>query len=195
MLSSIKSARRKVRLWQAIKETHDSDYGVIEEINTLTRTIRFRIPTNKKITLNPKEPLFFHSPYRDALFKSTIKNIYQGCIEVSFPKVVKVREARSEIRTVLGIKSYHYAKVSFYNKFKEKVDAKLKILDFSTHGLALSVDKIMFENLNIDDKIVLRDISIEDCVTKKIFIVRNKGELTNKIGYSNEFRLGLEAVT
>ena len=96
--------------------------------------------------------------------------------------------------TFLGIKSYHYAKVSFFNKFKEKVDAKLKVLDFSTNGLALIVDKLIFENLNVDDKIVLRDISIEDCITKKIFIIRNKGELTNKIGYSNEFRLGLEAV-
>lgn len=191
-IRTAKKDRAQLKLWQTISRTKDYHLGIIEHIDPISNAITFRVPKCQKLEFRKSDELYFHSPYRDLIFKAEIREIERNCVTITFPNLIKFQEARTEKRTYLGLQSYHFAKVTMLNKFRERVDAKLKVLDFSSKGLALIVNKYLFESLNVDDKIVIRETSVNGEIKNRIFIIRNVGNVTNKIGHTNEFRIGLE---
>ncbi|PIK15128.1 hypothetical protein [Halobacteriovorax sp. JY17] len=192
LIQTLKENKSKIRVWQSIKETGDYSFGVIESINSLNRTIKIRIKKSESTTLDKRQHIYFHSSCRDIIFKAQIRDSAQGCLEVSLPVLVKLQEARAEKRTNLGIQSTQYAKVLLIRSSHEKLESKLRVLDFSARGMALMVNKFIFEGLSVDDKIIVTQVSPEGEAENKTYVIRNKGSILNKIGSSKEFRIGLE---
>lgn len=191
-LQSVKKDRAPIKLWQSIKQTKSYHLGIIDHIDTLHNTVTFRIPKCHKLDFFKVDTIYFHSLYRDLLFRSNICHIERNLVTITFPTLIKFQEARAEKRTYLGLQSYHFARVTVLTGFKEIINAKLKVLDFSNNGMALIINKYLLKTLQVNDKIVIRETSINGEIKNRIFIIRNVGDITNKIGHTNEFRIGVE---
>lgn len=194
LVSSIQKMKTKIHLWQEIDKTHSYDFAVIESVDSYKRRIRLRLPKIESINFDDDSELFFHSSFREVVFKAKLCKIHQGCVEIEFPPYLKMKDSRTELRTSLGIKSYHYIKISYLNQFQEKIDIKSKILDFSQSGISIIVNKFTFNSLRVGSEVIVNSSSLGDQNNNRFFIVRNKGDLINKIGFSNEYRVGLELV-
>lgn len=190
LIEALKLSKRKVRVWQSIKETCNYSYGFIEEINPLKRTIKIRFGKPEVINFDENQYIYFHYPHRNLIFKAKIKRAAQGCIEVSLPILVKLQDARAERRTNLGLQSNQYVKVVIMRSSSEKLESKLRVLDLSPSGMALVVSKFIYEGLEADDRIVVKGISADD--EDRVYVIRNKRHILNKIGSTQEFRIGLE---
>ncbi len=191
-LQNTQRSRATIRLWQSFDKTQDYSYGIIEHIDSTNRVIRFRIPKAKNIKLNPAEDLFFYSPYRNMLFKAKIRKASKHVVEIDYPNKVKIEESRSEQRTHFGLNSYHFAKILVLTQDKQKLSAKVRVLDISNSGIAFIVNSLMSNVLNVNDKIIILDTTASPTIKNNIFIVSNVIQLTNKLSYSKEFRVGLK---
>ncbi|GEM_PF-6292580 len=192
LIESIKKNKSKLKVWQSIKETQDYSYGMIVNINTFTSTIKIRLNKKEVSEFDKNQDIYFHSPCREIIFKAQIKGTVENHIEVSLPVLIKIKEARTEKRTNLGIQSNQFVKALYLNEGNEKLETKLRVLDFSDHGLALLVNKFIYEGLTVGSKVAIRKLSLDGEAESKIYIVRNMGSVINKIGSSKEFRVGLE---
>lgn len=192
LVESLKKNKSKMKVWQSIKQTQDFSYGIIVDINTFSSTIKIRLNKKEVTEFDKHQDIYFHSSCREIIFKAKIKNKYEGFIEISFPVLIKMKEARTEKRTNLGLQSNQYVNLLLINKNNEKLETKLKVLDFSDSGLALLVNKFVFEELDVDSKVVVKKVSPNGEFESNIYIVRNMGTILNKISSTKEFRIGLE---
>jgi hypothetical protein len=191
-LNSARKSRADVQLWQNTDKKRVIYTAKIELVDTLSKDIIVRTSKIDKIDLIKNSEIYFHSPYRGLLFKSTIKLIERKRVIISFPSLIRFQDARSEKRTHVGKESYHFATVSLLTKFKEKIHTKLKVLDFSGHGLALIVNKYIYNSIQLNEKIIIRETTVNNEIKDAVYIIRNLGDLTNNLSHSKEFRVGLE---
>jgi hypothetical protein len=193
LLNDLKENRIKVRLWQHSQGRREHVYAYLEEVDPINRRLRFHIVEGEIENFSTKNGLFFHSNYRDILFKSELISLEEAFIEICFPIQVKMVDGRCEKREVYGVNGYQYARVTFLNQKKEKIDAKINILDSSQNGLAVMVSTLMNKDLRVNDRIVVHEISVcKECKDSRVYIIRNKSAIDNFIGAAKFYRLGLE---
>jgi uncharacterized protein (DUF488 family) len=98
-LETILKHKIQLKLWQSIEETKNFTVGTIEEINTSQNTITLSLLKGQKATLEKSKDLFFHSTYKDLLFKAKIRKIEETKVVIASPNAIKLKESRSDKKT------------------------------------------------------------------------------------------------
>lgn len=194
LLKRVIQSKEKVRIWFIEDGIRIYHYAYPNSYNQTKNTIIFRSLRNDKFSFKNGSTIFFHSPEKEVIFKTTVKSNDTVFLELELPVMVKCNECRAEKRIRFGLKSEHYAQVFCMNKYKEKLNVKLKVLDTSTNGCALLISSSLFNTLEVNDKLMIKRLSC-DKEEDLVFVIRNKAPLPINVGATISYRIGLEKLT
>lgn len=177
-----------VRIWQKIEETKSYTFGRIINYRHQDEEIKLEIKdADMRFDLN--RDVFFHTAFKETIFKTTITKAHKNTISVKRPSLVKIRDARSEERKSFGIASYQFAEIILPNGEENKV----QVLDSSSNGLGVMVSRAVFSALAKGDHLSICNSSVEDHIGK-IAIVRSLSPIDKVLSSEASFRVGLEIV-
>ncbi len=190
ILKDLQKAKKNLRIWQSIEETKNYCYGTIQNITHMDEELEMTPTDNQNFDFDKEINLYFHSHYKDTLFKTTITENGPNKIKIKRPSFVKIRDVRTEERKTFGLQSYQTANL----QLTAKMNAKVKIIDSSSTGLGLMVNKFLFDKLNEGDIISLTDCTLPE-FRNRTAVVRNKGTLDKQLNNQLLFRIGLEILS
>lgn len=190
ILENLKNNNIRVRLWQKLTSIHKVNLAQIEGIDFLENKVHLKPYRGKEFILAPTPFVYFHSNHRTTLFKTTIKERNPFHLEIKVPEFVKIQEGRSEERRSVGEQSLYSAEIKLDGRGKE---LKVRVLDISSKGAALSVPRIFFELAEIGSLITIISENVPN-INNQIGIIRNKGTYSPDPSKPNlmRYRIGLE---
>lgn len=190
ILKDLHKAKKNLRIWQSIEETKNYCYGSILKITSMDEALEMVPADDQTFEFDKEINLYFHSHYKDTLFKTTITENGTNRIKIKRPSFVKIRDVRTEERKSFGLQSYQIANL----QLSAKLNAKVKIVDSSSTGLGLIVNKFVFDKLNEGDIITIADSTLPE-FRERTAVVRNKGALDKQLNNQLLFRVGLEILS
>lgn len=189
ILENLKNSGTKVRLWQKLSSIHKVNLAKVDFINFVENKVRLKPFKGREFFLSPTPYVYFHSNHRTTLFKTTILERDAFRLEIKIPKFAKIHEGRREERKSLGEDS-SLATIKLDGLGKQ---IRVKVLDISQRGAALSVPRGLFDLAEVGSfiTVISQHVSFLD---NKIAVIRNKAAFTPDAKYPNfiRFRLGLE---
>ena len=190
ILKDLHRTKKNLRIWQSIEETKNYCYGSILKITSMDETLEMAPVDNQIFNFDKEINLYFHSHYKDTLFKTTISENGPNHIKIKRPSFVKIRDVRTEERKSYGLQSYQTANL----QLTAKLNAKVKIVDSSSTGLGIIVSKFTFDKLYEGDIITIIDSTLSE-FKNRTAIVRNRGAIDKQLNNQLLFRVGLEILS
>lgn len=190
ILKDLHRAKKNLRIWQSIEETKNYCYGNILKITQLDETLEMIPADDQSFDFDKDINLYFHSHFKDTLFKTIITENGPNKIKIKRPSFVKIRDVRTEERKTYGLQSYQTATL----QLTAKVTAKVKIVDASSTGLGLIVNKFAFEKLSEGDIINISESTLPE-FKNRTAVVRNMGTIDKQLNNQLLFRIGLEILS
>lgn len=178
-----------VKIWQNINETKNYSTGKIIKYKHHENLITFCPDPGEVFNFDPKKELYFHTRFKETIFKSEIVKASSDSVVIKRPALVKIKEARSEKRKNFGLHSYHFAELEFPNK----EISKAQCLDTSKSGMGIMVGRPVFAEMSKGLKLKVVNSSVAEHIGKTA-IVRNLSPIDNILTNEVSFRVGLEFV-
>lgn len=190
ILENLKNFNTRVRLWQKLTSIHKVNIAQVESVDFVENKVMLRPYKGKEFILAPSPFVYFHSNHRTTLFKTTIKERSPFKLEIQVPNFVKIQEGRAEDRKNLGNASSYSAHIKLEGRGKE---LKVRVLDISNKGAALSIPRVLFDLVEIGSLITVASENVP-YLNNQIAIVRNKAMYAPDARKPNllKYRVGLE---
>jgi hypothetical protein len=187
ILMDISKTKSPIKIWQSYDETHYYAEGFIHQYNGMQDRLEIRAQKGHLFNFDKKKKLYFHSGFKQMIFKTKIDRVEDREVWIYRPSVVKIDDSRVNERKNFGLKSYQTAILVFDNEDEMKVN----ILDISEGGMAILINKSQYDNFHIKLKVLVKESSVDQCVGK-ICIVRNKAPVDKVLTTEQVFRVGFE---
>lgn len=178
-----------IKIWQNISESKNYTLGTIVQYKHEQDLITFCPEEGYEFNFNKNLDLFFHTNFKDTIFKTNIIKVNPDSIIVKRPSLVKIKDSRSERRKNFGINSYHFTEIQFPNGEIQKVYC----LDTSDSGMGIMVNRSVFANMHKGLKLTIVMSSVADHIGK-VAMIRNLGPIDNVLTNEVNFRIGLEFI-
>lgn len=190
ILKDLFKSKKNLRIWQSIEETKNYCYGTIQSFAQMDKTLEMIPADDQAFDFDKEINLYFHSHFKDTLFKTTITENGSNKIKIKRPSSVKIRDIRTEERKVYGLQSYQSANL----QLTAKMNSKVKIIDSSSTGLGILVNKFLFDKLNEGDIISITDSTLPE-FKNRTAVVRNLAALDKQLNNQLLFRIGIEILS
>ncbi|MCO4795527.1 MAG: hypothetical protein KC493_17540 [Bacteriovoracaceae bacterium] len=190
ILKDLFKSKKSLRIWQSIDETRNYCYGTIVKFSQMNESIEMCATDKEQFSFDENINLYFHSHFKDTLFKTTITDNGPDKIIIKRPSFVKIRDVRTEERKSFGLQSYQSANL----QITAKINSKVKIVDSSSTGIGLIVNKYLFDKLNEGDIITITDSTLPE-FKNRTAVVRNLGTMDKMLNNQLLFRCGLEILS
>ncbi len=195
LLKGVMKNRTEVQLWQNIKMCRHKSHSNILDVDLINGVITVEAIKGHDYSLFDESDVYFYSPLKSMIFKCQIKAISNKIIKLSFPELAKIEEARSEVRSVYGYRSYQFVNLSLVSprdSQKIKIDYA-KVMDSSNSGMGLLISPKDAQFFKVGGKLISTESSIS-YVKGRAGIIRSiskdKNELTGEI----MLRVGIELI-
>ncbi len=187
ILKDISKSKSVIKIWQSYDETHYFAEGFIHQYNGMQDRLEIRAQKGHLFNFDKKKELFFHSPYKQMIFKTKIDRVEDKEVWIIRPSILKIDNSRASERKNYGLQSYQTAILVFDNQDEMKVN----ILDISEGGMAILINKSQYEAFHMKLKVIVKESSVDQCVGK-ICIVRNKAPVDKVLTSQLVYRVGFE---
>ncbi|MCO4794360.1 MAG: PilZ domain-containing protein [Bacteriovoracaceae bacterium] len=187
ILKDISKQKSPIKIWQSYDETHYFAEGTIHKYNGMQDRMEVRAAKGHLFNFDPKKELFFHSGYKELIFKTKIDRVEDKEVWIYRPSILKIDDSRATERKNFGLQSYQTAILVFDNQDQMKVN----VLDISEGGMAILIRKPQYEQFHMKLKLLVKESSVDQCVGK-ICIVRNKAPVDKVLTNEQVFRIGFE---
>jgi hypothetical protein len=178
-----------VRIWQNYSESKNYCLGKIVKYKHNEELITFKSEEGYEFNFNKNLEVYFHTNFKETIFKTEIVQISSDSIIVKRPALVKIKDARAERRKNFGINSYHFAELEFPNGDLHKVYC----LDTSASGVGIMANRSVFADMFKGLKVEIINSSVAEHIGKYA-VIRNLGPIDNVLTNEVNFRIGLEIV-
>jgi hypothetical protein len=189
ILKDISKQKYLVRVWQDISSTHKFTDGFIIGYQGNESKMVIKAKKGEKFFFERDKEIYFHSTYKDLIFKSRIVSgdLYE--IVLAKPIVVKINELRDDVRKNFGLNTYQTVTLVM----KDGLELKLNVMDISEKGMCILLAKRYYKLFSEDDVFNVSKSTLPQMVGKKA-CVKNMGAVDKVLTTENLYRIGFEFV-
>lgn len=189
ILKDISIDKYPVRVWQDIEKTHSYTDGFIVDYKGTESKMIIKAQKGKKFSFDRSLEVYFHTTYKDLIFKARVLDgdLYE--IILAKPIVVKIDNLRANIRKNFGLNTYQTVTLIL----KDGQELKVNLHDVSKDGMGILLAKRYFKFFT--NNLILKIVkSTLPQVVGKSVCVKNKGQVENVLGPENLYRVGFQFV-
>lgn len=189
ILKDISLGKYPVRVWQNIETTHKFTDGYVIGYRGTEAKMVVKARKGEKFFFEKSKETFFHSTYKDLIFKSRILNgdLYE--LVLAKPIIVKIDELRENTRKNFGLNTYQTVTLIM----KEGQELKVNVLDVSEDGMCILLAKRYFQ-LFSEHQVFEVSKSTLPQIVGKLACVKNMAQVDKVLTSENVFRIGFEFV-
>jgi len=189
IIKDISQQKYPVRVWQDIESTHKYTDGFIIGYKGNESKMIIKAKKGEKFFFQRDKDTYFHSTYKDLIFKSRIVSgdLYE--MVLAKPIVVKIDELREGIRKNFGLNTYQTVTLVM----KEGNELKVNVLDVSENGMCILLAKRYFKMFSEHDVFPISKSTLPQIVGKNA-CVKNLGAVDKVLTTEDVYRIGFEFV-
>ncbi len=190
ILKDISKQKYPVRVWQDIESTHKFTDGFIVGYKGNESKMIIKAKKGEKFFFDRDRETYFHSTYKDLIFKSRIVSGDLFEMVLAKPIVVKIDDLREDVRKNFGLNTYQTVTLVM----KEGQELKVNVMDVSENGMCILIAKRYFNLFSEHDVFVISKSTLPQIVGKQA-CVKNLGQVDKVLTTENVFRIGFEFIS
>lgn len=189
ILKDISTQKYPVRVWQDIESTNKFTDGFIVGYKGNESKMIIKAKKGEKFFFDRDKDTYFHSTYKDLIFKTRILNgdLYEMIL--AKPIVVKIDDLRIDVRKNFGLNTYQTVTLVM----KEGQELKVNVMDVSENGMCILLAKRYFNLFSEHDVFVISKSTLPQIVGKQA-CVKNLGQVDKVLTTENVYRIGFEFI-
>ncbi|TNF01374.1 MAG: hypothetical protein EP326_04440 [Deltaproteobacteria bacterium] len=189
ILKDISTQKYPVRVWQDIESTNKFTDGFIVGYKGNESKMIIKAKKGEKFFFDREKDTYFHSTYKDLIFKTRILNgdLYEMIL--AKPIVVKIDDLRVDVRKNFGLNTYQTVTLIM----KEGQELKVNVMDVSENGMCILLAKRYFSLFSEHDVFVISKSTLPQIVGKQA-CVKNLGQVDKVLTTENVYRIGFEFI-
>ena len=189
ILRDISKEKYPVRVWQDICSTNKFTDGLIIGYKGTESKMVIKAKKGEQFFFQRDKEVYFHSTYKDLIFKSRIVSgdLYE--MVLAKPIVVKIDELREDVRQNFGLNTYQTVTLVI----RDGLELKLNLMDVSDNGMCVLVANHYYKLFTKNDVYNVLGSTLSQLLDKKV-CVKNKGRVDKVLTKENVYRIGFEFV-